>query len=111
MDLADVVARRVEAELDDALEEIGEDLLGRAQRDAPIEEGTLRASGDVRVVTGRGAGVAVVSFNTPYAAKQHEELEYEHPRGGRAKYLEANLKAMAPAYRARIAAAFRKALG
>ena len=29
-----------------------------------------------------------ISFNTPYARRQHEELGYEHPRGGKAKYLE-----------------------
>jgi len=29
-----------------------------------------------------------VSFNTPYARKQHEEIGYAHPRGGKAKYLE-----------------------
>ncbi len=29
-----------------------------------------------------------ISFNTPYARRQHEEIDYEHPRGGKAKYLE-----------------------
>ena len=29
-----------------------------------------------------------ISFNTPYARRQHEELGYQHPRGGKAKYLE-----------------------
>jgi len=29
-----------------------------------------------------------ISFNTPYARRQHEELGYNHPRGGKAKYLE-----------------------
>ncbi len=29
-----------------------------------------------------------ISFNTPYAWRQHEELGYNHPRGGKAKYLE-----------------------
>lgn len=29
-----------------------------------------------------------ISFNTPYAIRQHEELDYDHPRGGKAKYLE-----------------------
>ena len=32
--------------------------------------------------------VVYISFNTPYARRQHEELGYEHPRGGKAKYLE-----------------------
>ena len=29
-----------------------------------------------------------ISFNTPYARRQHEEIDYDHPRGGKAKYLE-----------------------
>lgn len=29
-----------------------------------------------------------ISFNTPYARRQHEELGYNHPKGGKAKYLE-----------------------
>lgn len=29
-----------------------------------------------------------ISFNTPYAWRQHEEQDYNHPRGGKAKYLE-----------------------
>jgi hypothetical protein len=29
-----------------------------------------------------------ISFNTPYAKRQHEELGYNHPLGGNAKFLE-----------------------
>jgi hypothetical protein len=106
-----------------ALTVVVEDLAGRAQRDAPIDEGTLRGSMAIdwivnrRRFTGAGArataeavaqalvkgGQAVtvdaeVSFNTIYAARQHEELDWEHPKGGRAKYLEANLLAQAGRY-------------
>lgn len=108
----------------DVVARVGEDVLGRAQRDAPIAEGTLRASGElVLLVNGRrfeGAGAralaeetavmltragravecnAEISFSTVYAARQHEELGWKHPKGGRAKYLEANLVAQAARYR------------
>lgn len=36
---------------------------------------TLKASGSV-------------SYDLPYAVRQHEELGYKHPRGGEAKFLE-----------------------
>lgn len=97
----------------DGLVRVGEDLLGRAQRLAPKEEGTLRGSGAlVIIVNGRriegggargiaevavrglakvGAPIALdveVSFNTVYAARQHEELDWHHDEG-QAKYLEA----------------------
>lgn len=96
-----------------ALIKIGEDLVGRAARIAPVEEGTLRGSGTVVILVngvryeGEGAYPAAreaaiaharaggtvradveVAFNTIYAARQHEELEYDHPKGGQAKYLE-----------------------
>lgn len=62
----------------------GEHLKGVAQQLAPVDEATLRNSA---AVTHDGTK-AVVSFDTPYAARQHEELTWHHPRGGQAKYLE-----------------------
>jgi hypothetical protein len=76
----------------------GEDLLGEAQRRAPVEEGTLRASGDLDVDVGPGGVIVTVAFNTVYAARQHEETEWEHPKGGEAKYLENPLRERLPRY-------------
>ena len=96
----------------DALRTGGERLLTDAINETPIESGTLRRSGTVtvgalpsaeQVYQAAKAGkahkkafpgavgkepVVYVSFNTPYALRQHEELDYNHPRGGDAKYLE-----------------------
>lgn len=95
----DEIARRLDEAMVDTLGKIGLDLLGRAQRDAPIEEGTLRGSGSSRVErVGRDGAQVVVTFSTPYAAKQHEETTYEHPRGGKAHYLSDPLKLMTPRY-------------
>lgn len=92
-----------------AVERIGEDLLGKAQRDAPVEEGTLRASGELDIDQDGDGVWAEVSFNTIYAARQHEELDYAHPKGGRAKYLEANLMADQARYERIIGLAVRAA--
>lgn len=40
---------------------------------------------------GSGEIVASVTVDQPYAQRQHEELEWNHPRGGQAKYLEGPL--------------------
>lgn len=61
-----------------------EHLLSVARSRTPRDEGTLQRSG---AVTARDTE-AVVSFDTPYAVRQHEELTWNHPRGGQAKYLE-----------------------
>lgn len=88
----------------------GHDLLGRAQRDAPLDEGTLRGSGTVEIVE-TPAGVDVtVAFATPYAARQHEEVSWQHPKGGKAKYLEDALKEQASRYEAALAAAVARVL-
>lgn len=79
-----------------AVRMIGERVLGEAQRDAPIEEGTLRAGGELEVTRTLDAVTAEVSFNEIYAARQHEELAWRHPLGGKAKYLEDPVRAAAP---------------
>ena len=95
-----------------ALRTGAESILTEAIDETPIETGTLRRSGTVTVgALPDGAQVfeaaeagnemkdafpenigkekaVYISFNTPYARRQHEELDYEHPRGGKAKYLE-----------------------
>lgn len=67
------------------LREAGEYIRGEAVQETPIESGDLRKS---LVVTDNGKNTVYVSSNLPYALKQHEELGYHHPGGGKAKYLE-----------------------
>lgn len=106
----DEARRRFRAAARRAVTMVGEDLLGEAQRRAPIEEGTLRASGELEVEERGDTITAVVSFNTVYAARQHEELDWDHPLGGQAKYLESVLREREPRYRRAIDAAIRRAL-
>ena len=95
-----------------ALRTGAEAILTEAIDETQIETGTLRRSGTV-TVGGLPDGAQVyeaaesgsdmkdafpgpegkekavyISFNTPYARRQHEELGYNHPLGGKAKYLE-----------------------
>ena len=95
-----------------ALRTGAEAILTEAIDETPIETGTLRRSGTVtvgappdgtQVYEAAGAGsdmkdafsgpegkekAVYISFSTPYARRQHEELGYNHPLGGKAKYLE-----------------------
>ena len=95
-----------------ALRTGAEAILTEAIDETPIDTGTLRRSGTVTVgalpdgeqvyeaakdgsemkdafpdPVGKEK-VVYISFNTPYARRQHEEVGYNHPRGGKAKYLE-----------------------
>lgn len=90
-----------------ALNVIGADLTGKAQRLAPKDKGTLRASarweieGEAGFVAGAGVGLGdlevKVSFDVPYAEIQHEREDFQH-RLGQAKYLEEPLRNNALTY-------------
>lgn len=54
---------------------------------APIDQGTLIASGQVEPATNIDDGAAVV-YDTPYAARLHEHPEYQFQNGRQGKYLE-----------------------
>ena len=54
---------------------------------------------------------AAVSYDTPYAVRQHEEMSYRHDAGRRAKYLESTLNAERGAVNALIAREIKQSLG
>lgn len=87
--------RRYRSEAALALGQFGEIILGGAQRRAPIAEGTLRGSGRSELIVVGDEASAQISFSTPYAARQHEETEWQHLKGGESKYLENQVKARA----------------
>lgn len=57
-----------------------------SKQEVPLDEGTLKNSCKVSVSDDGRTGC--VSYDTPYAVRQHEELGYQHQRGRKAKYLE-----------------------
>lgn len=64
------------------------DLQGKSTERAPIDTGDLRGSGYMSTFETPKEFTVEVGFNTVYAVRQHEELNYNHPKGGEAKYLE-----------------------
>ncbi len=56
-----------------------------AQAKTPIDTGDLRKSAQVDKTN---IGSYRVSYNESYAAIQHENLSFNHPGGGEAKYLD-----------------------
>lgn len=89
----DLATERVRAAAMDALEDAAEFLLQEANETAPIEEATLIRSGTVSV--DRSKGVARISYDTPYARRQHEDTRLRHDPGRRAKWLERTLNEQA----------------
>lgn len=115
---ADKVARAVL----DALYQEGEELMAEAKRLTPVDTGTLRSSGHVRLpeVTDDGAFVEV-GFGGPagaggnaedvgYAVYVHEDLTARHVVG-QAKFLEAPLNARKATFATRFAERVRALMG
>lgn len=76
-------------------------LLTESNRTVPIEEATLERSGQTSVDRVKAEGA--VSYDTPYARRQHEDLSLGHDAGRRGKWLEMTLKEQGPALRGVIA--------
>lgn len=76
---------------------VAEDVLTESQKQVPLAEGTLQRSGTIDDDFPNGR--VVISYNTPYALKQHEDMRLRHPdptnpksaTGRKAKYLEGPL--------------------
>ncbi|GGM65210.1 hypothetical protein GCM10012275_39690 [Longimycelium tulufanense] len=75
---------------------------------APLDTGALRNSATAS--HDPGALTAAVSYDTPYAARQHEELGYRHRVGG-PKYLEHAFAAERDTVARLIQAQIHRALG
>ena len=86
--LGDPVQRSVISESKRALFEAGAHVLEEAGKTIPYQEGTLLASGEVQADDHE----AVISYDTPYAAAQHEDVTFRHAKGRRAKWLELTIR-------------------
>ncbi|MEU7604972.1 hypothetical protein [Streptomyces sp. NPDC041003] len=85
-----------------------EHVLAASRQRVPINEGTLERSGATSV--DEQQLVAAVSYDTPYAARVHEDMTARHSPGRSAKYLESVLPETAGEVQALIAAQIRRAL-
>lgn len=85
-----------------------EHVLEVSRRRVAIEEATLERSGVATV--DESALTAAVSYDTPYAIRQHEEMTYRHDAGRTAKYLEAPMNEEADTVTEIIAAQVRRSL-
>lgn len=98
----DIVKAMIQANSAEALNHAAELLRGDSVPLAPLDRGPLRQSAQVTPATPESL-TAYVSYDTPYAARQHEELGWQH-EDGQAKYLEGPLTEHESKYQAAIAA-------
>lgn len=80
----DDLREKLTAAMPDAIQKGLEHIAEVSAAQTPLDEGTLVRSQRV-VIDEPDSGY--ISYRTPYAHRQHEELSYRHPHGN-AKYLE-----------------------
>lgn len=102
-------------EVAQAVSEIAQDVAAVATTSkAPVDTGNLRANIDpeTRFKVDRIKGLVEknVIAATDYAFDQHESTNYNHPKGGQAKYLTSTLTEKADIYAKRVADAVERAL-
>lgn len=115
-DLRKQVEAKVKSAANQAVHDAAETLLTEANQTAPHSKGPLRLSGNVSD-DGHKA-VSAVSYDTPYAVRQHEDTRLRHPDPtnpqsdprGRAKWLQRTLQERQDALKGHIADAIKKAL-
>lgn len=100
--------------LSGAIQDVAQDVASQGSLRAPIEFGVLR--GSIYAETAfkideikKRITVNVVA-RTPYAFVQHEREDFNHPRGGEAKYLTKPFQERLPRYRESVRQALREAL-
>lgn len=82
-------------------------VLTEANRTVPWDQGPLERSGGTDV--DRGSLQASIYYDTPYARRQHEEVTWNHPKKGRAKWLELTMQEQARTVNQILAQALRQA--
>jgi hypothetical protein len=90
----------------------GEDLKGKSQDEAPVDLGDLKGNcSDPNLEESAGDITVTVGYSLPYALRQHEHTEYNHPKGGKAKYLEDPYKRNESRYLKFIGESIKETLG
>lgn len=84
------IVQKVRTAVMTAIEKAGEDLRDRSVNRAPIDTGKLRQScvADKSELNDLVVAVGYTKEVDHYAMVQHERLDFNHPRGGEAKFLE-----------------------
>ena len=84
----DQIRGAVERAAKKGLRQAGEHVLEEANRTIPHQTGHMAGTGRATEFPGL---MVIVSYDTPYALKQHEDTRLRHAPGRRAKWLERTL--------------------
>jgi hypothetical protein len=110
-DALDDLEGKVHAALFTGVGEATDDLKRTSQDLVPFDQADLSNSAEAHVTEGTGGVEGTVTYDTPYAARQHEEHTWQHDPGRTSNYLGGPLRTGATRYEKHIADAVRDVLG
>ena len=84
----DAINREAPEATQEAVKMAAKDIGERARERAPRDTGELQKSLQVRAWKLKTGAAAKIKFAAPHAKLQHEHVEWAHPMGGEAKFLE-----------------------
>lgn len=111
LDGLDDVNRRLLEAFERGIVEAADELKRLSQNEVPVDQFDLMRSAKVSTDTTGSVVEAAVSYDTPYAARQHEERDWKHQDGRKAGYLGDPLRANSQRLQAHIANTVRGELG
>lgn len=93
---------------------VGNNIMTKSKREVPVDTGLLKASGYVTLPQAQGDRVEVQlgyggNGSRDYAVIQHERMDYRHPNGGKAKFLQDPVDAARGTFSADVAALAKQA--
>lgn len=88
-----------------------ERVLQVSQQRVPFDEGVLQSTGESAVEVNGTTVTGGVGYDGPYAVVQHERLDFVHPNGRQAKYLESAFADEAETIRRILATQIRRVTG
>ena len=94
----------------EAIIECCRDLKLESQAEVPVDTGKLKNSARIYNNSDANTISYSVGYETPYAIYQHENIEFNHPNGGKSKFLEDPFKRNQQKYQTKIASAVKKKL-
>lgn len=103
------MSKGVRKEFYKAMLDLSRQILTRSKEIVPYDTGALQRSGKVKGYPGQYPVVytSYGSSSVPYALIQHENMNYFHPGGKKAKYLEIAVKEFEPKVEKTMATAVR----
>lgn len=82
------ISHTIKELLQSELLQLGQTIKEISQSQAPLDTGALRENAHLDTTNLTSKSEIQITYDIDYAIRQHEQLNFHHPKGGKAKFLE-----------------------